>query len=119
MPKVKVAQLGLIIDPQKRLNVLNFNLPEGTKILSVSKETNTDNNQCTLWITYHSPADAYDNFTKDTYPWRTYCFSIVMCRYTDFEINHHQYIGDITIPNGTENNTYSVFYELGATLKKQ
>lgn len=117
MKKVKVAQFGLVIDPKnkKKLTVLDFNLPEGTEILSVSLEKKS--NEAILWITYHSPAAAYDNFTKDTYPWRTYSFSIVMCRYTDFEINEHRYIGDINIYNGAENNTYSVFYEIGATTK--
>ena len=117
MKKVKVAQFGLSFNPknQNKITVFDFDLPEGTEILSVSLEKKSK--EAILWITFHAPAEAYNEATKDMYPWRTYSFSIVMCKYTDFEINEHKYIGDVNIYNGVENNTYSIFYEIGATVK--
>ena len=116
MKKVKVAQFGLDFNPKNEnsLSVLNLNLPEGTEILSVSTSKQNSSDDYTLFFTFHAPADAYND---STYPWRTYHFSIVLCRYTDFEINEHKYVGDIVINNGIKNTTYSVFYEIGATTK--
>ena len=119
MKKMKVAQIGLIFDPKNRLNIIDLNLPAGTKCLSVSVEKDEDKaNKYILWVTYLSPSDAFNDFKQYTYPWKEFHFSIVKCNCTEIEINEHKYIGDIDIYNGTDNDTYAVFYEIGATIKR-
>ena len=106
MKKMRVASVGLLIDPkEEKLTKLSFKLPLGTEILSAKLEKgNLDN---TLWFTYIAPSEAYDDISKESYPWKEYNFYICECTYTEIEFNTHKYIGNIDIAD----NDYAVFYE--------
>lgn len=106
MKKMLAARIGMVFDPQNKLNELSLHLPKDAEILSVSITENNDNDYVLL-VRFLSPAEAYDTRFTSNYPWKDFHFFIVKCAYTEIEIDEHKYIGNIDIGD----DTYVVFYK--------
>jgi len=97
MKKMRVATTGLGLKHEERLTELSFNLPKGAEILSAQLEQKDNDN--TLWLTYITPSEAYDDRVKDSYPWKENRIFVCDCTYTEIDFHEHKYLGNITIDN--------------------
>ena len=109
MKRMRVATFGLSQKIKNNTDIieLTFNLPVNTEVLSVYTTKQPEKDTHTLWFTELAPAVAWDDMTKEDYPWITYHFFLVPCRYTVFEFDDHKYLGNIL------DNDFAVFYKPG------
>lgn len=105
--KMMVAQFGFKLSKIGKIIKLSINLPVDTKILSVSAEKEYD--EYVLWTRYIAPSN--DIFKTGH---REFNFIIINCKYTEVEIDKHEYIGNIDI----EDETYAVFFKAGKVIRE-
>jgi len=97
MRKMRVATTGLGLKHKEKLTELSFKLPKGAEILSAQLEHKDDD--YTLWLTYITPSEAYEDGVKHLYPWTENRIFVCDCTYTEIDIHEHKYIGNITVDN--------------------
>ena len=105
--KMMVSQIGFKLSKIDKVMELSINLPVDTKILSVSAEKEYD--EYVPWAHYIAPSN--DIFKTGH---REFNFIIVNCKYTEVEIDKHEYIGNIDI----EDETYTVFFKAGKVIRE-
>ncbi len=105
MKKMKIAQVKLKIDADKKVNTLEFNLPTCSKVLSVQSV----NNGPLILFNFMAPSEWFstDDDSSTTNGSSRFQFIIVNCKYNDFEIDNHNYIDTITI----DDDVFAVFYK--------
>lgn len=97
MDKFIITLIGIGFDPNKAVNELSVNLPEGSKILSVTPNADKP---C-LCIDYMYPK----NFLEGD--WCEFKFVCVLCSHTEIEVANITYISTIEF----NSNKYAVFYK--------
>ena len=106
MKKMKVGLIGLRFNADKAVNTVAINLPECSKILSVSAKD--ENNEPCLWVNYMALSEYFDH--KVGYAekaWSKFQFVIVRCDYGEFEFDEHKYISTIELGK----DAFAIFYK--------